>query len=247
MVAAGQAQVIESSLSPIGRWRADVVATECIPVEGTEGRQVEQLRIVQVDRGTERVIESQLLVCGGALGAYGLSGLFWSPNSQAFYYTTAREGVPDGSGGLCWNRPLIRLDVVRGTTERLGEIWARSPQGTTLALWQEGDLILWSLDDSEIARSRTVIPEADVCQIAWSPDGEALAYVQSACPLCVPVGFAVVRLDLGELSHTVVLELEDENHLPTIAWDVPGQIRLVSYGQEERAFDFDTGELKPIQ
>ena len=57
----------------------------------------------------EYQIDSQLLNCGG-LGAFGLAPLFWGADGQTLWYTTAREGGPDGA---CrpWVRPMTRVDV----------------------------------------------------------------------------------------------------------------------------------------
>jgi dipeptidyl aminopeptidase/acylaminoacyl peptidase len=213
-----------------------------------EGHMAEQLRLVRIDAGAETPIDSQLNLCGSGLGAYGLGGWFWSPNSRYFYYTDAREGVPDGSGGSCWDRSLIRLDVTSGTIERLGRIWGLSPDGTVIAMWQRSgdDLILWSLDEGEIERAPVAVPDAEVCEIAWSPDGQALAYLQSLCPFCGPAQFSVVHLDLSGLEQTVLVELE---YLSVgMQWDTANQIKLWGYEGGKRVellFDLATGELRP--
>ena len=51
-------------------------------------------------------VETQLLYCGG-IGASGLEGKFWSPDSRFFYYTNAREGWPDG--GYPGSGPFLAL------------------------------------------------------------------------------------------------------------------------------------------
>jgi hypothetical protein len=43
-----------------------------------------------MDDGAETPIDSQLNLCGSGLGAYGLGGWFWSPNSRYFYLATGK-------------------------------------------------------------------------------------------------------------------------------------------------------------
>ena len=208
----------------------------------------EQLRLVRMGDGAETPIDSQLILCGSGLGAYGLSGWFWSPSSRYFYYTDAREGVPDGGRGSCWDRSLIQLDVKSGDIEHLGRIWGLSPDGTVIAMWQwQGDdVILWSLDEGEIGRAPVVVPDAEVCEIAWSPEGQALAYLQSPCPFCGPAQFSVVHLDLRGLKQTVLVELEEYFGVG-IGWDTANQIKLWGYEggkRVEMVFDLATGELE---
>lgn len=70
---------------------------DCVPVGAVEENAYEQLKLIQIDNSVAKIVDNQLRSCGG-LGAFGLAGLFWSPNSSYFYYTNAREGVPDGCG-----------------------------------------------------------------------------------------------------------------------------------------------------
>jgi hypothetical protein len=198
-----------------------------------ERNMVEQLTLTHVSDGEQTTVDSQQISCSTGLGAYGLSGWFWSPNSRYFYYTDAREGVPDGGGGFCWDRPLIRVDMTGGGVNRLASIWAVSPEGTTVAMQQEDDLILWDLDQGEVARTPVFVPQAEVCEIAWSPDSQALAYLQTPCPFCGPGKFYLVHLGLQELQHTLLLELEEHSFV-ALEWETADQIRLSGYkGGEE--------------
>jgi hypothetical protein len=231
VVAADQRQILESHLSPDGRWHAEVVAYECLQDgEADEGSMVEQLTLTHVSDGKRTTVDSQQISCSLGLGAYGLGSWFWSSNSRFFYYTDAREGVPDGGGSFCWDRPLIRLDVTDGSTIRLGKIWAPSPEGTTVAMGQEDDLVLWDLDQGEIARTSVLLPEAEVCDIAWSPDGRTLAYLQTPCPFCFPGEFHVVSFDVRESRHSMLLKREDIG-FASIQWKTAGQIRLSGYSE----------------
>ena len=95
--------------------RAEVLVYECAPISdpalGTEPQpmSLELLRVVDAAGEVEYQIDSQLLSCGG-LGAFGLQPLFWGADGQTLWYTTAREGGPDGA---CRPRvrPMTRVDV----------------------------------------------------------------------------------------------------------------------------------------
>ena len=129
-------------LSPDGRWRAVVYTYPCVEVEGAQ-LAYDELRLISVDSGSDPLIAHQLQYCEG-LGAIGLGGLFWSANSRYFFYTDARQGVPDGGCGP-YTRPTFRLDVATLATQPLGS-GPRSPDGTRLAAWQDGALVIWDLE-----------------------------------------------------------------------------------------------------
>ena len=74
---------------------------------------------------------------------------------------------------------------------------------------QEDDLVLWDLDQGEVAHTPILLPEAEVCDIAWSPDGRALAYLQTPCPFCFPSEFYVISFDVRESRHSMLLKLEE--------------------------------------
>jgi len=113
--------------SPDQKWRADVVVyNECTQTMA-DTNSYEVLKLIDLSNGSEKIIENELINCGG-IGASGLDGLFWSANSRYFYYTDAAVGVPDG-GCLNWQRPITRLDVTTlKTDDRTGYV---SPQPRT--------------------------------------------------------------------------------------------------------------------
>ncbi len=239
VVAVQQPQLYDSHLSPDGQWRAEVVRYDCADLGGVDQIAYEQLRLVHVATGDERVVDEQLLFCGG-LGAFGLAGLFWSPNGRYFYYTDAREGVPDGCG--YWERPLLRLDVASLGRECLGA-GPLSPDGEKIATWQGRDLVVWSVDGGEIARVRA-LAEAEAGPIAWSPDSRALVYLQVAsfCPLS---GMSyVIYFDWLELDHTLLLESEQPT-FGDVHWDIPDELVLFNEGGERWVYRFSTRQLAP--
>jgi len=232
VVATQRPRINGSFPSPDGKRRAEVVIYACVKTDETSENAYEQLRLTQVAAGNQRTADSQLQNCGG-LGAFGLAGLFWSPNSRYFYYTVAREGVPDGCG--YWERPIIRLDMTSMTKENLGA-GPLSPDKTKIATWQGQELVIWDINDGEVGRIPAIALGAETGPIAWSPDGRALAYVQFAsyCPLSGKS--YVVRVDLPELEQTLLLE----SQMPTfgsIKWDSSSQLMLSDENDKEWRYD----------
>ena len=179
--------------SPDGRLRAQVLSYACTPVEGEGEYALDELVVETIASGDRWLAAEQLQACGG-LGAFGLETLFWSPGSRLLYYTTAREGVPDGCG--FWLRPFSVADTrTRGSRHLGGGVL--SPDSQHLALWQSADLVVWHLDQGEIVRLPIAVPDLPPGPIAWAPDGSALAYLQFQGD-CQPLGPShLVRVDLG--------------------------------------------------
>lgn len=234
-----QPRLYGSYPSPDGKWRAEVVIYECVKAGGVDEIAYEQLKLVQVTSGDERTADDQLQYCGG-LGAFGLEGLFWSPNSRYFYYTDAREGIPDGCG--YWERPIIRLDTISLNKEYLGA-GPRSPEGRKIATWQGRELVVWNINDGEVTRV-AAIAEAETGPIAWSPDSQALVYVQFAsyCPLSGKS--YVVRLDLLELKQTLLLESEKPT-FGDVSWDALDELALLDENGKQWIYSFTTQQLVP--
>ncbi len=222
IVAAEEPKAIQSERSPDDRWRVDVVSYPCVETLESSAQRAEQLKLVDIEQDTEVVIQTQMLVCEDALGAFGLGGLFWSPDSRSFYYTDAREGVPDG-GSACWDRPLWVLHAGDATTERLARIWARADDGW-IARWQDGDLILQDTNGEDVRRTPLHFPQAEVCRILWSSDDSAVVYLQAMQPF-EPGKVALIRVDRADAVSTVLFELEGAAFV-TADWTTSGQIRL---------------------
>jgi len=239
VIAMQQPRLYGSYPSPDGKWRAEVVIYECVRTGEVKEIAYEQLKLVQVANGDERIADAQLRYCGG-LGAFGLAGLFWSPNGRYFYYTDAREGVPDGCG--YWKRPIIRLDSTSLDKEYLGA-GSRSPDGGKIATWQGRELVVWNINGGEIARV-PAIAEAQPGPIAWSPDSQALAYVQFAsyCPLSGKS--YVVHLDLLALKWTLLSESEKPT-FGDVSWDVPNELVLFDENGKQWIYNFATQQLVP--
>jgi WD40 repeat protein len=240
-MALSQPRLYASDLSPDGKWRAEVLVYDCVPVgEGGENA-YEQLRLVQVASNRTEIADSQLRSCGG-LGAFGLAGLFWSPNSGYFYYTDAREGGPDGCPGY-WEPPFLRVNVSNLESEYLGS-GARSPDGTKLATWQELELVVWDVDDGEITRLPALDPAATTGPVAWSPDSQVLVYLQfdSVCTFSGPS--RLVRVDIPGSKQTLLLQSESPTFIKA-AWDEPDLLTLSEENGNIWSYRFSTNELQP--
>lgn len=228
--------------SPDGRWQAELAVYPCSELpESTDVLAYERLNIVDVESGAPTKVADQLISCGG-LGASGLESLFWSANSRYLYFTTAREGFPDGCG--YWQRPLLRYEVDTGENEWLGP-GERSPDGMKIAAWQERDLVIWESGGGEIGRVPAAVPDADLGTITWSPAGDALVYLQapSYCPLEKSY---VVHLKVAEMAPTVLLEAEAPA-FGDVTWMDAGSLRLLDAEGEARIYDLASGDLSPTQ
>jgi Tol biopolymer transport system component len=215
------------------------VIYDCVPVGEADEFAYEQLNLIQTDDNSVVGADSQVQSCGG-LGAFGLAGLFWSADSQYFYYTNAREGVPDGCG--YWSPPFLRLDVSNPAPEYLGG-GTLSADGTKLATWQDHELVVWDIDGGEMARLPATMPESEIGPVTWSPDGQSLVYVQveSHCPLS---GMSsVVLVDLPELRQTLLLESETPT-FGNAVWNDPDVLHLNDENGDEWRYTFSTDVLQ---
>ncbi len=130
-VQAADEPTITAYTSPDGQWRVELAIFACAPTDTGDVYAYETVSLARPEAAA--IVDSQLINCGG-LGAYGFDGLLWSADSRYFYYTTAREGVPDGCGD--WQPPLRRVDVTAGASEDV-RVSADSPDAAALTAWVE--------------------------------------------------------------------------------------------------------------
>jgi hypothetical protein len=232
---------LETHVAPDGHWQAEVVRYDCVEVSGWGRMAYEELRLLDLDTGVAHVADTQLLNCEG-LGAFGLGGRFWSPDSGTFYYTTAREGMPDG---LCffWSPPLVALDVASGRRQTLRD-GPLSPNGELLAatLPAEGDVVIWNPNRGEVLRVTALVPGAELGPIVWSPGGHALVYLQAE-PGCSPQARSwLVRVDMADLAQDVLLESAAQ--YTAVRWDVPDEITLTSADSIEWRYSLKDGTIQ---
>jgi hypothetical protein len=223
LVAKEKGKIIEQHLSPDGQWQINVTTYPCRTVKDSEIK-IEQMELIEVTSKTTFVIQTQTLICEEGLGAVGLGGLFWSPDSQIFYYTDARVGVPDGCGGYCWNRPLLALYINDVTTQSLAKIWSYSEEAKQIAIGQKEQVVLQNLEGEIIQRIPLHPPDAKICQILWEPDGENIVYLQTSNPF-VPGLFTLVNVDQDSHKSTVLLALENATFI-SANWKIPTLINV---------------------
>jgi hypothetical protein len=237
VVAAQPAQLYKSYPSPDLHWRADVLTGDCVQAGETE-EAYEVLQIIRSGEDQPLLIDQQLRNCQG-LGAFGLAGLFWSANSRYFYYTNAREGVPDGCGA--WWQPIFRWDTQHREATSLGN-GARSPDGQWVVTWQSDTLLVWNTANGE----QTPIPlqeqSALIASVTWSPDGQSLIYLQvtSQCPLTGPS--QAVRVDWPERQQQLLFA-NQAAVFHGLRWEEPERIQLVDEYNQIWEFEFATKQL----
>ncbi|GAB4463510.1 MAG: hypothetical protein Kow0070_24110 [Anaerolineales bacterium] len=233
-----QPVLLEQHPSLDGKWRVDVIRYECHNFPGmVDAIAYEQLALVNLADGSTKIIENQLLNCGG-IGTYGLGGLYWSPSSRYFYYTDSREGYPE----TCSNyivRPIYRLDTVTQEHLPLGG-GHPSPDGTKLAMWDGDHIVIWDLDRGEIGRVRSLASDLFAGEIAWSPDSQSLVYLQTEFNCALDYGVTyVVRLDLNKMSQTLLVKYPPPG-FGGVDWRSPEQITLWDGDGNYWTYDFST-------
>lgn len=229
--------------SPDGTLRAEVVVYDCAPVgDDAAPRSLEILRIVDPVMVTEYQLDSQFIYCGG-LGAFGLEPLAWAASGRYFYYTPAREGGPDGA---CrpWVRPTVRVDLADWSLTGLDQATA-SPDGTKVAGWVNGELVVYALDGGELARSAPAALPPFVGPPVWSPDGANLAYLQYTTSCGETAGeSAVVVVDVATSAPRVLLS-SSAPEFQSLEWPEPGRLILTGMDGGRWNYDLAGGVLTP--
>ena len=252
VMAIGQPRVSSSLLSPDGQWRFNVVIYDCSEIRDQGKIAYEQLQLVRMTDGAEKIADSQLRYCEG-LGSFGLAGLFWSPNSWYFYYTDTREGVPDGGGCSFWERSIIRVDVTTLDKERLGG-GPVSPDGTRLATTQRTGpdagkgIVIGDINGGNAGRVPAIAPDSTTGPIVLSPNSQALVYGQSVS--CTEGSAAalgksyVVRVDLPAFKQTTLLESETPS-FRSVRWETLDELRLFDEAGKEWRYNFANRKISP--
>lgn len=226
--------------SPDGRLRAQVLTYGCTPVEEEGEYALDELVVETIASGERWLAAEQLQACGG-LGAFGLETLFWSPGSRLLYYSTAREGVPDGCG--IWLKPFSVADKLSQQTEELGG-GVLSPDGRSLALWQAPDFVVWQLDEGETARIPLAVQELPPGPIVWAPDGSALAYLQFSGDCQPEPPSYLVFVSLGSRESRTLLT-SSAPVLGGLEWKDAGIITL--WDEAGQRWEYDLAQSKLLQ
>jgi len=241
-----KAQVLASYPSSDGKWRIDIIRYDCIDYPYPDYVGIiayEQLKLVNLSDGTEKIVEDLLLNCDG-VGAFGFDGLYWSPSNRYFYFSDWREGTPDGGCGNYLSLPIYRLDTVTQEIITIGGSHI-SPDRTKLGMWEGKEIVIWDLDKGEIARIQGLAANFINGAIAWSPDNQALVYLQSTFDCAPDYGTTyVTRLDLAEMSQTLLLKFQPPG-FGGVSWEVPDEITLIDGEGKLWNFDLKSREINP--
>jgi hypothetical protein len=233
-------QVQTAVLSHDGRFRAEVLVYGC--QIGEEGDAYEILRIIETASGQEHIIADQYHPCM-AMGGMGLDVLFWDPGDRFLYYTPARQGAADGAG-TSLGRPMLRADVTNWAVTDLGGP-VGAPDGGRYAGWQDGELVIWTIDGDEIGRLPPALDYPELGLPAWSPDGTTLAYFQLSESLFAgdggPIHTAIIVVDPETLENRVVIA-RDSMPIFEIGWLDDERLLLRGF-DTSHVFDLTTGTL----
>lgn len=233
-------QMLQVMDSPDGEWQARITVRACLAPLVAYDVGADVLYIKNMKTGEERIADEQVLWCDG-VGAGGLKGLFWSENSRYFYYTRARMGVPDGCG--YWKPPYSVYDTVANETRVLGS-GELSPDNTLLAAWGRNELVIWNLNEGEVARNQIVF-QALPGAIAWSPNGKSIAVLQTDRG-CLSTESFLTRFDAPDFKPTFSKEF-DGFDLGGVVWESATELRLVnSQNNQKWRYSFVSGMLEPI-
>jgi hypothetical protein len=241
VVASSPFAILQTLISPDGQWRAEVLNYPCTTLNETEQWAYDQIRLTKLSDGSQEIIETQLRYCEG-LGAFGLGGLRWTSDSRYLYYTTAREGSPDG-GSCAWDRPLIRHEIATGAVDNLTQ-GPVSPDGSEMIMRQEDELVIWDFEKGEIARTSALIPRATISGMAWSPDGQSIAYLQIVGECFMAKDSSLVLLDTAGLEHNLLLESKTPAFIG-LEWLNQSELRLFTLDGQKWDYNLQTEELTP--
>lgn len=243
LAAAATPVVYDSAPSPDGKWLAEFTRIECTRLGELEEYAFERLVLVSLDDGGRKEVATQLQACGG-LGAFGLGSLGWAENSRYFYYTDAREGVPDGLA-CYWERPMYAYDMTSGEIIALSDGPA-SPDGNRVAIGQGEELLIWDRGLGEVARIQPAVTGWAVGPRSWSPDGKSLAYLQTE-DRCYPYGrSSLVVVNLDDLSQATYLE-EQDPPFHGVEWRERDSLLLFTDDGKSWSFNPETGQLTPVE
>jgi hypothetical protein len=246
LVSTVQPEMLAEYPSPDGKWRVEVIRYDCIHYQHpgyVERIAYEQLNLMNLRDGTEKTIDDQLQNCDG-IGGGGLKGLNWSPSNRYFYYTDWREGNPESCGN--YSVPMIyRFDTLTEEDSTVGG-GHLSPDQTKLAMWQQNEIVIWDLDQGEIARVQSLERVRFNGEISWSPDGQSLVYLQTEWDCAPDYGRTyLTHLNLADMSQELLFEQEAPG-FGSVSWDKMKQLTLRDGLNNEWTYNMVSKELKSI-
>ena len=232
-------EILQIFQSPDKKWEIRIEKIDCQKIGKLDEISLEELILRDQLTGVETQIYSQLINCGG-VGAFGIGGSFWSKNSRYFYFTDAREGVPDGCCEYFWNQPIARLDIQENKIKDLG-IGAYSPDHYRLATWLNDGLTIWDLEQEFETQFALFDDQMGVADIVWSPDNTSLVYLQ-VDSLFDTKKSRLVFLNL-EKSNQFELSTEDFPVFTDVVWTVSVQLFLTTPDGQKWVYTLSTKNL----
>jgi hypothetical protein len=213
-VLAQEPVILESKFSPDGAWEAVVLRYDCLSLGENLENALERLILRRSNGQEERILEEQLLYCGGK-GSYGIGNLVWAADSRYLYYTSHWDSLPGGYGVCLWQRPVTRLDVDTG--ERLELAYGTESPDRDRWIFMEGDeLIIWDYNAGEIDRITSLSEGAIFLFFDWMPNGQELVYILGSEP-CYPYYAQYMgSVDLSTKHHSLLVEGTLEDHFSIV-------------------------------
>ena len=112
-------------------------------------------------------------------------------------------------------------------------------------MWQEADLVIWGLDEGELARIPAEISDARLGPIAWSPDSQSLVYLQTTSD-CFPFGKSyVIRFDVLKGQQSLLLESKPISFIH-VSWEVSDRISLTDEQGNQWFYDLVILKLERV-
>ncbi|MCP4429074.1 MAG: hypothetical protein GY803_31700 [Chloroflexi bacterium] len=241
-----------TAVSPNGLWRVIIQSSDQVPPTADDadqfpdGKYYVQMRVEQDDGGQVWTAVDEWR--DGGLGLTYPEPVRWSADGRYFYF--ANVPVPDGcslfiNGGDLWRLDLSGGEVVE-IAPYIGLVMALSPDETHLAVnasYGRGFLIrnLATGEEQPIP-----LPQLgdwqQISGLQWSPDRHHLLLAQAVNPCGPDMKTAVVRINVTDLSATIVLEA-DERNFTLLEWVQNDETRLQSEIGEIWYLDPFSGEL----
>ena len=121
-----------------------------------------------------------------------------------------------------------------------------SPDKTKLAMWQKNEIVIWDLDQGEVARVQGLERVRFNGEISWSPDGQSLVYLQTEWDCAPDYGKTyLTRLNLSDMSQELLFE-HDAPGFGRVSWDTMNQLTLRDGNNNEWTYNLVSKELKSI-
>ena len=245
--------------SPDRQWEVQLLTYDCTKIAQEEWYEsaYDLLKIIQLSNGKTHQVADQLQYCGG-VGGYGLGGITWSPKSRFFYFTSSREGVPDGTGGIGWHRPILRFDTTTSKVEMMGS-GLISPDGQKIASVQPlqsgtinscdpKEFIVQTLDGDILFQSKIEIDQK-LCNLGWSSytawavSNEELVYLDTTCLEPMNCQSNLFHVNLESREQQSLLKSQKPSFVE-VAWSEPDRLMLTDINLDRWYFTLSTRQLE---